>query len=129
MKKNSAKQYAVALYQALGLVKKESDTDAILKNFSALLAREKLLKKSPAIIKEFIKYSNEKEGIASIEVKSARPLDNTSLEAIKKHFGGKIILTEKIDPNLIGGAIIKTKDLIIDSSILKQINNLKQQLI
>lgn len=129
MKKNSVKQYAVALHQALGLVKKESDTGAILKNFSALLAREKLLKKSPAIIKEFVKYSNEKEGIESVEVKSARPLDKKSIEAIKKYFGNKIILTEKIDTELIGGAVIKTKDYIIDGSILKHINNLKQQLI
>ncbi len=129
MKKNSVKQYAVALHQALGLVKKESDTSAILKNFSALLAREKLLKKSPAIIKEFVKYSNEKEGIESVEVKSARPLDKKSIEAIKKYFGNKIILTEKIDTELIGGAVIKTKDYIIDGSILKHINNLKQQLI
>lgn len=129
MKKNSVKQYAVALYQALSLVKKDADTNTVLQNFSALLARKKLLKKSPAIIKEFIKYTNEKGGIENVEVISARPLDKKAVETIKKYFGNKIILTEKIDTELIGGAIIKTRDHIIDGSILKQINNLKQQLI
>lgn len=127
MKKNSAKQYAVALYQALSQAKNENDTDAVLNNFISLLSR-RLVLKSPAIIKEFVKYSNENEGIDNIEVRTARPLDKSTIESINKHFGGKIILTEKIDPELIGGIIIKTKDYIIDGSVLRQINNLKQKL-
>jgi len=128
MKKNSAKQYAIALHQALSETKNEKDTDAILKNFVGLLS-QRLALKSPEIIKEFIKYSNINEGIENIEIRTAHKLDKSIIELITKHFGKKTIITEKIDPELIGGVIIKTKDYIIDGSILRQINNLQKKII
>jgi F-type H+-transporting ATPase subunit delta len=129
MKKYRTKQYAVALSNVLEQANTDNETKTIIENFVALLAKNKLLKKSNQIIGELIKCENEKNGIVCAEIISARPLAEKIISKINNFFGNKAILNKKIDPSLIGGAIIKTNDYIIDGTVLKQINYLKQKLI
>jgi len=41
---------------------------------------------------------------------------------------GELEITEEIDPELIGGFIVRMGDTQIDASISNQLNNLKQRL-
>lgn len=127
MKKQSNKQYAVALYEATKGVSANQATD-IVKNFLGVLQRDNKLKKVEYIIEEFIKYSKRAEGIKEVEIESARKLEGATVEKIRKLFGAKTEVTEKINKDIIGGLRIKVDDLILDASIKNQLNRLKQNL-
>lgn len=127
MKKNSPRQYAVALWRAThGL--KGRDRSLAISNFAALLAREHMIKKTGTIITSFIQYAKEMDGVTDLEIISARPLSDKIVDLIVKLFGKKVEAVQKTDPLLIGGVIIHTRDKIIDASIKTQLNKLKQSL-
>jgi F-type H+-transporting ATPase subunit delta len=128
MKKNSPRQYAIALYEATKGVKGD-DLKAIIANFARLIARERQIKMSGRIIDEFVNYSKEKTGVEKIEISSAAKLDQKTIDAIKKVFGDSVESTERVDESLIGGVIVKTKKHILDGSVKTQLTKLKQQLI
>ena len=123
MKKNSTRQYAIALWQATrGL--KGKDLEMALTNFAALLARERILKKTEAIITEFISYAKDRDGVQDLEIISARPLADKVVESIRQIFGKKAEATLRTDASIIGGVIVRTRDRILDASIKTQLNKL-----
>jgi len=128
MKKNSPRQFAVALYEITKGVK-IAELDNILRNFVLMLAKHRQLKSSGKIIDEFISYSKEKIGIMDISITSATKLDGETIEEVKKAFGRKVESTETVDKSLIGGIVVRTSERILDASIKTQILKLKQQLI
>ena len=127
MKKLSIKDYARSLYQAShGL--KGAELAGVIKNFVELLARKQLLKKSEAIIAEFIAYAKQQEGIVDIEVTSARELDDKTINQIKKIFGSKVEAAAKVSAEWLGGLTVRTADTIFDASLKTQLFKLKQAL-
>lgn len=128
MKKNSARQYAVALYQAAKDAKKD-ELPKIINNFTALLAKNHNLKMAKQIIAELTKHAKAEEGISEIEITSAGSLDDKTINAIKKIFGEKVESHQTTDKSIIGGIIIRTQDHILDASVKTQLLKLKQKLI
>lgn len=128
MKRNSPRQYAVALYEATTEAKRD-DIGQIVANFAAILAKGRQLKLADKIIEEFINYAKEKDGFVRISITTAIKLDEKIIDSIKKVFGKKVETTENIDESIIGGLIVRTKDVIMDASIKTQLNKLKQSLI
>jgi len=55
---------------------------------------------------------------------SARIVDN-----LRAMLGGEPILELSVDPNLIGGAVLRVGDVIYDGSIANQLTNLRQEII
>lgn len=128
MKKHSNRQFAKALYEVTeGLPK--NDIPEVIRNFLMMLQKNNKLKKIEHIIEEFIQYSKKQAGIKEIEVESARKLDRPTLDKIKKLFGEKSEVTEKINESLLGGVKIKIDDLVYDASLQKQLIKLKEKLI
>ncbi len=85
------------------------------------------------IANSFIQAHKEHNNIAMIEVTSAIALDQVQKDKILKlvasHGVANAEMTEKIDPSLMGGFIVRFGDQQIDASILKRFNNLKQELV
>ncbi len=127
MKKNTAKDYAAALFEAT-----EKTTGDTLKKtvaeFARILFKNQQLKQSDKIISEFIKYAKKQSGVTDIEITAARKLEAATLKEIKGHFGGQVEVVEKIDKELIGGFVVKTEDKIFDGSLKTQLSKLKQSL-
>lgn len=128
MRKNTAKDYAIALYQTIIDLKGEKLYTAIHK-FAELLAKENKLKKSGKIVEEFLAYAKKQEGIVDIEITSARELDSKTIKEIESYFGESVETTNKIDKSLIGGVRVRTKDKIFDTSVRAQLSKLKQTII
>ena len=126
-KKFSNKQYAEALYEITTTFSGSQLTDA-LKKFVTILAGNQKLKQAKNIIAEFEKYAKKKAGIVSIEVKSARKLDSSTLDNIKKQFGNQVEAVETIDESLLGGITIQTEDKILDGSLKTQLRKLNENL-
>ena len=131
MRKISAKKYAVSLYETVRGVK-EDQLPIILENFIKLLIKNNDLSKANKVINAFNDYAKEKEGILDVEVKTAKPLENVDkdkiIEYLQKSFNKKIILDEKTDKKLIGGVVLSYKDTVIDGSIKKRLEILKESL-
>ena len=126
--KKSNKQYAKALYEISKDVPK-SHWEEIAKQFLGLLQKDRKLTKVNLIIDEFVKYSKKQEGINEIEIESARVLDKTTINKIKKMFGEKSDVKTIVNPDMIGGVRIKVDDVVYDASLKKQLSRLKTSLI
>lgn len=72
------------------------------------------------------------KGIVPMTITSASPLAASTRESIlskiRGSVKGQLEITEEIDPELIGGFIVRMGDTQIDASISNQLNNLKQRL-
>ncbi|HPE60809.1 MAG: F0F1 ATP synthase subunit delta [Thiothrix sp.] len=72
------------------------------------------------------------EGVMEVEVVSAMGMSdqqqNTIAAALQKRLGREIKMVTRIDPSLLGGAIIRAGDLVIDGSIQSRLNSMKAAL-
>lgn len=100
------------------------------RNFVKLLVDAGRVSVAPQIYELFEEKKARAEGIAEVEVISAYPLDDKQQEIIKKimakRLGRKIDITTRIDRSLIGGAVIRAGDSVIDASLrgrLKQLSH------
>ena len=83
--------------------------------------------------KEVVKQYNELKGIVTAEVSSAIALTAESraqiISIVKKELGAnEVIVEEKVNPNLIGGFVLKVGDKQFDASIANGLNKLKHEL-
>jgi F-type H+-transporting ATPase subunit delta len=127
MKKRTPKQYAEALYEVTKSTSGNELESAVVA-FVKLLARDRMLKKSDAIIEAFIKKDKMEKGIVDLEVITARKTDNDVLEKIKQVFGKQSVISEKVDETVMGGLIVKTEVEILDASVKTQLQLLKNNL-
>ncbi|MFA6098229.1 MAG: ATP synthase F1 subunit delta [Patescibacteria group bacterium] len=131
MSKISPKKYAVSLYEAIKAVPKEK-TGAMLGNFIKLLAKNNDLSQADKIIRAYNEYANLSENVLELSIISVEKIDenlkNNIVSHLGKTFNKKIELHEKIDKSLIGGAVLKYGDTVVDGSIKKRLATLKQTL-
>ncbi len=82
------------------------------------------------IAKQYIQITDEKNGIQKVELTTAQPINQEKLNQILKNNHliknpKEINLHTKVDPNLIGGYILKVKDKQIDASIKSKLNKIR----
>jgi F-type H+-transporting ATPase subunit delta len=74
--------------------------------------------------------TDRKEGVMRGEITSAFPLDPPQVDAIvgslEKKAGKKIFLTRRVDPDLIGGIVIKLDDRVIDGSVRSRLEDVRK---
>ena len=97
----------------------------ITMDFISLLlkkGRESIL---PAILEKYNSLHNKEKNIIVAELISSKKLENSLVETIKDKLSvlGSVTLKKTLNPQLIGGAIIKIGDLLYDASVKKQIMN------
>ena len=84
-----------------------------------------------SISENFINLYKSYKNLDSVTLITSYPIDEdlrkTVLDYIKKHINSNIELHERVDPKIIGGFILKTKDKELNSSILYSIKKLKQK--
>jgi len=128
MKKRNPIAYARALYEATdGLSGK--NLSVVIGRFVALLGQHQMLKSANRIIAEFERLSKERAGIVEIQIIGSRELPAATVSQIKKVFGEKVEATMSVEPALLGGVVVKTRDTILDGSLRTQLVNLKMKLI
>ncbi len=95
--------------------------DAQGRNMIRTLAENRRLKALPEIHRLYLALKSEAEGAIQAELISARPVSEVQkqaiLESLKKRFGREVELDCRIDESLVGGAVIRAGDLVIDGSV------------
>ncbi len=112
---------------------KKFDFNPLTVNFFKLLIDKNKIKFITTITEVFRKKYREHAGIADYEIVSAIDLDAKIINEIKKKLeektGKKIELTTKVEPEIIGGLIIKTEGLIYDGSLKSHLLKIKEKIL
>lgn len=123
---------------------KQSAADAVVKlcdgklddkaiNLVKQLAEYDRLEVLPEISTLYEVMKDEAEGVIEAVVTSAQELTDEEKDAIatalKKRLGRDVKVTTVIDESIMGGAIIRAGDLVIDGSIQGRLQNITQSLV
>ena len=115
--------------KAMAALLDKSEADPLTRNFIGLVAANRRLFALPGMIAAFLADLAARRGEISAEVTSARELTDTQAksleEALRSAVGGKVALSLKVNPGLVGGLIVKVGSRMIDSSLQSQLARLK----
>jgi F-type H+-transporting ATPase subunit delta len=97
-----------------------------------LLVERELVDHAPLIYTEFEKRYNEYKGQAVAEITTAIPLDDDLRRQVTQELqqmtGKRILLRERVDPSILGGAIARVGDTLIDGSLKRRFGLLRSQI-
>jgi F-type H+-transporting ATPase subunit delta len=105
--------------------------DQALINFLRVLGAYGRLELLPEIHAQYESLRREAEARVHVLVTSAHPVDDAQAarlgERLKARFGREIDLEVEVDSSLIGGAVIRAGDQVIDGSVRGRIERLARQ--
>lgn len=79
----------------------------------------------------FDEMADRELGVRRYSVTSAAPLNDQQRQQLTDHLGrsgGQVVLTEVVDPALIGGLVLRHEDMIRDYSIKTRLEALRERL-
>jgi F-type H+-transporting ATPase subunit delta len=94
-------------------------------------------KNREALLLDMIEYFqhllDEKNGIIRGQLQTAYPLNERQLDLLNKQLnritGKTVVITERVDKELLGGFIVRMQDTVIDSSLKNQLFKLRENLL
>ncbi len=102
------------------------------KNLVRLLVENRRLAALPDIAALYAALEAEAEQRIQVEVTAAYPVNKTQAKkiatALRGRLGKEVELELKVDESLIGGAIIRAGDLVIDGSVVGELERLAKEL-
>jgi F-type H+-transporting ATPase subunit delta len=100
------------------------------KNFICILSENRRLKLLPQIAHQFEIMKANQEKAIEVDVVSAQPLDEEQQEkltqALSKKLERKVNMQVSLDKSLLGGAVIRAGDTVIDGSIRGRLTKLAE---
>jgi F-type H+-transporting ATPase subunit delta len=114
-----------------GLHRMVSGADEVILNFlEALIERHRM----PAIFRIRARYEEMWDAVnrlLPVEVTSAVPLDEATVKSIGQSIGeqtgNEIELSTVVDPNVLGGIVLRVGNFILDASIRNRLEQLRKQ--
>jgi F-type H+-transporting ATPase subunit delta len=98
-------------------------------NFIKLVASKRRLFVVRDMVAAYHALSDARAGVAKAEVTVAEKLSVNNkkavVDALKSVTGKNVNITEKVDPSIIGGIIVKMGSRMVDSSVRTKLNSLK----
>lgn len=104
--------------------------DPAITLFLTFVEKQQLLSKMPYILKEYEEYAKEAEGVQDIHITSAVSLSKEIITTITKKMNAtqQVVVETHIDPELLGGVVIKQGNTIFDASIKAQLERMARTL-
>src|SRR3569832_118020 len=106
-----------------------AEFDGNAQNFVRLLVENDRLSVLPEIAELYEHYRAEAERTVEAHLVSAFPVDDAQKAQVaamlKKRLGREVTVSADVDPSLVGGAIIRAGDLVIDGTVLGQLAKLE----
>ena len=108
----------------------ENANEVFMNFLEALLERSRM----PVIFRIRARYEklwDEEEQVLTVEVTSAVELEEGTVESIgdriHEQTGRKVEISSQVDPDIIGGIVLRVGNSILDASIRNRLNQLRQQ--
>jgi len=102
-------------------------------NFLKVVSRHGRLDCLRAIHRQTHAVYDRARGRVPIELITAAPVSEAEAQTIAKTLGGVIegepVVRRRVDPELIGGAVVRVGDTVYDGSIARQLENVRRQMI
>ncbi len=114
-----------------GLKRAVTDAEPVLMNFlEALIERHRM----PAIFRIKARYEvlwEDERDLLPVEVTSAVELDKSIVGSIGDRIGEQtkrtVELSSKVDPNILGGIVLRVGNVVLDASIRNRLEQLRKQ--
>jgi ATP synthase F1 delta subunit len=114
-----------------GLKKAISGTEEIFDNFLELLIEKHRMPAVFRVRREFDRMWQRENKLLPVEVTSAIELDKGTVkqigDRIGEETGQKIELSAKVEPDILGGIVVRVGNSIIDASIRARLESLRKQ--
>ncbi len=105
----------------------------LTRNLAGLLIERGRFGLIPQIYASFHERLLERRGIAVGEVTTAVPLDEEELAAVHRQLrvitGKDVEIRQRVDPEIIGGIIVRVGDQLLDGSVINRLRRLREQLV
>jgi F-type H+-transporting ATPase subunit delta len=115
--------------KALGAVLGKAGISGLTANFIKLIAKNRRLFAAADMMKAFRALVARERGEVSAEVASAHALSPEQMQllsdTLRTSIGKNVRIDTRVDPNLLGGLVVKVGSRMIDSSLRTKLNNLK----
>lgn len=122
----------IPLEQRFAALERVLEVSPLALNLAKLLVQKGRSLDARAVAEAFNRLADEFEGIAHAQVTTAVPLSEERLQEIARRIGeqlGKqVVATNRVDPGIIGGAVIRVGDRLIDGSIRTRLKALRREL-
>jgi F-type H+-transporting ATPase subunit delta len=114
-----------------GLQRALEDADETVVNFLELLIEKHRMPAISRIRREFEALWEEENRLLPVSVTSAIELDESTVkqigDAIGEQTGRRIELTSEVDPDILGGIVLRVGNSILDASIRNRLEKLRKQ--
>ena len=114
-----------------GLDKVVTGAEPILQNFLKLLIEKHRMPAVFRVRRSLDELWQRENKLLPVEVTSAIELDQNTVkqigDRIGEETGQKIELSERVDPDILGGLVVRVGNSIIDSSIRARLDSLRKQ--
>jgi F-type H+-transporting ATPase subunit delta len=121
----TAQQQAAALNEVCG-----DAIDEQGRNFVVIVASNKRLALLPEILMMFQRYKANQEKTVDVQVFTALPLDESIsqqlAQVLRKKLEREVRVDTELDPNLLGGVLVRAGDTVIDGSLRGRLNKLAE---
>jgi F-type H+-transporting ATPase subunit delta len=115
--------------KAIGMVAERAGLSPLVRDFLAVVARNRRLFAVPAMIEAFLAKLAARRGEVTAEVFAAQPLSEAQLgalnEQLRRSIGSRVSVDVRVDPGLIGGLVVKLGSRMVDGSIKSKLQRLQ----
>jgi F-type H+-transporting ATPase subunit delta len=116
-----------------GLARSVIGADETVLSFLEALIERKRMPEIFRIRTSFDKLWDAEMKVLPVEVTTAVPLDELTIASIGDRIGqgtgNRIKLTSVVDPDIVGGVVLRVGNLILDASVRNRLNQLRKQVL
>jgi F-type H+-transporting ATPase subunit delta len=114
-----------------GLDRAVTDADPVVVNFLKLLIENHRMPVIFRVRREFDRLWEEANQLLPVRVTSAIELDEATVnqigDRIAEQTGRKVDLSSQVDPDILGGIVVRVGNSILDASIRNRLESLRKQ--
>lgn len=115
--------------EAIAAILERAKAHELTRNFAALVAANRRLFALPRMIEAYLNELAARRGEVTAEVTAATKLsgaqEKSLAETLKKLVGAKVSVDLKIDPDLLGGLVVKLGSKLFDASLRTKLRRLE----
>lgn len=124
--------YFSTVEKKTGLSQSVTEAEPTVMSFLEALIERKRMTEISRIRERFDKLWDVEMKVLPVEVTTAVPLDEATVasigESIGAGTGNRIKLTSVVDPEVLGGIVLRVGNVVLDASIRNRLNQLRKQI-